>query len=71
MSLKLILARLLYWWKALFENPVELFNRIGVESTDHVLEIGCAIGYHATALAQIASKGTVIAVDSWKDASPS
>jgi hypothetical protein len=53
MSLKLILARLLYYWKALFENPVELFNRIGVGSTDHILKIGCAIGYHTTALAQV------------------
>jgi ubiquinone/menaquinone biosynthesis C-methylase UbiE len=68
MSIRLILARLLYWWKALFKDPVELFNRIGVESTDHVLEIGCAIGYHTTALAQIASKGKVFAVDPWKEA---
>jgi len=66
-SAKLILARLLYWWRGLFEDPVQLFIRVGVESSDSVLEIGCAIGYHTTALAHIASNGKVFAVDTWEE----
>lgn len=66
-SAKLVLARLLYWWRGLFEDPVQLFIRVGVESTDSVLEIGCAIGFYTTALAQIASNGRVLAVDTWEE----
>jgi len=67
MSGRFLLARLLYWLKGLSEDPVELFTVLGVESSDRVLEIGCAIGYHTLALAQIASQGKVYAVDVWEE----
>jgi ubiquinone/menaquinone biosynthesis C-methylase UbiE len=66
--LKLLLARVLYGCKALFEDPVELFQALGVQSGDQVLEIGCAIGYHTFALARLASPGRVCAVDIWEEA---
>lgn len=69
MSLKLGIVRLIYWLKGLSENPVELFRTLGVEESDSILEIGCAIGYHTFALAQIAAKGKgkIYAVDIWEE----
>lgn len=52
--MKLVIARLLYWLKGLFEDPVDLFEALGVESSDRILEIGCATGYHTTNKEKIA-----------------
>lgn len=65
--MKLLLVRAIYWFQGLFENPVELFRSLGVERADHVLEIGCAIGYHTLPLARIASEGKVYALDVWEE----
>lgn len=65
--MKLLAARALYWLKGLFENPAELFNALGVESDDRILEVGCATGYHTLPLARIASEGRVYAVDVWEE----
>ena len=67
MSLKLTIALILYRLKGLFEDPVELFKKLGVESGDRILEIGCAIGYHTLPLAEIASEGQVFAIDIWEE----
>lgn len=67
MSLKLILVRTVYWLKGLFEDPVKLFRLLNVESSDKILEIGCAIGYYTFPLAQIAFSGKVYAVDIWEE----
>jgi ubiquinone/menaquinone biosynthesis C-methylase UbiE len=67
MGLKLLLVRIIYRLKGLFENPVELFKTLGIESNDHILEIGCAIGYHSFALAKVASNGKIYAVDIWEE----
>jgi SAM-dependent methyltransferase len=66
--IKLLLARVIYWLKGLSESPAELFKALGVEKTDQILEIGCAIGYHTLPLARIASEGQVYAVDVWEEA---
>ncbi|MEF8836102.1 MAG: class I SAM-dependent methyltransferase [Candidatus Thermoplasmatota archaeon] len=63
MSPKLLLARLAYWLLSFKENPHEVFNRIGVEKEDHILEIGCAIGFHTFPLADLAEEGHIYAVD--------
>lgn len=65
--MKLIAARILYWLRGLFEDPVALFKALGVESTDRILEIGCAIGYHTLPLAEIASEGKIVADDVWQE----
>ena len=65
--MKLVVVRMLYWFKSLFEDPVGLFRALGVESGDTVLEIGCAIGYHALPLARTVSPGKVYAVDIWEE----
>lgn len=67
MSGMLLIARLLYRLKGLLEDPEGLFSALGVETSDRILEIGCAIGYHTLALAQIASQGKVYAVDIWEE----
>jgi len=69
MSLKRGIVRLIYWLKSFSENPVELFRALGIEESDSILEIGCAIGYHTFALAQIAvkGKGKIYAVDIWEE----
>ncbi len=40
---------------------------MGVEPTDHVLEIGCAIGQDTAALAGIVTQGRLYAVDVWRE----
>jgi hypothetical protein len=45
MPVKLLIVRVLYRLKSLREDPIEIFRELGVESTDQILEIGCAIGY--------------------------
>ena len=65
--MKVLLVRAIYWFQGLFENPAELFESLGVERADHVLEIGCAIGYHTLPLGRIASEGKVYAVDVWEE----
>jgi len=67
MYLKLIVARILYGFKGLFENPLDMFKILGVNPKEEILEIGCAIGYHALALAEVACEGKVYAVDIWKE----
>jgi len=67
MSLKLLLVRALYRLRSLREDPVKLFQELGVRSTDQILEIGCAIGYHTLALAELAREGKVYAVDIWEE----
>jgi SAM-dependent methyltransferase len=64
--MKLIMARILYWLRGLFEDPVALFKDLGVERCDRILEIGCAIGYHTLPLAEIASEGKIVANDVWR-----
>ena len=64
--MKLMVARLSYWLRGLFEDPVALFKALGVESSDRILEIGCAIGYHTLPLAEIASEGKIYANDVWQ-----
>jgi len=66
--MKLTIARLLYGLKGLFDNPVELFRALGVDSDDWILEVGCAVGYHTLPLATIAADGKVCAVDIWEEA---
>lgn len=63
MSAKVLLARILYWFTGLKEDPYELFSRIGVEEDDDILELGCAIGFHTFALADLAEDGKIYAVD--------
>ncbi len=63
MSFKLIVIRAVYWLRGLFKNPVNLFETLGVEIDDEILEIGCAIGYHTFALARLAHSGKIFAVD--------
>ncbi|MEA3439320.1 MAG: class I SAM-dependent methyltransferase [Chloroflexota bacterium] len=65
--MKLLIVRLLYWLKGLFEDPNELLKALGVEEGDRVLEIGCAIGYHTMPLAAIASNGKVYAIEIWEE----
>ncbi|MFQ6117498.1 MAG: class I SAM-dependent methyltransferase [Candidatus Bipolaricaulia bacterium] len=67
MSLKLLLVRALYRLKSLREDPVDIFKRLGVESNDQILEIGCAIGYHTLALAELVREGKIYAVDIWEE----
>jgi protein-L-isoaspartate O-methyltransferase len=67
MSLKLIVVRTIYRLKGFFEDPLELFRILGVEHSDRILEIGCAIGYHTVPLSKIAFKGRVYAVDIWEE----
>lgn len=66
-TMKLVLARILYRLRGLFEDPRELFEALGVESHDRILEIGCVIGYHTIPLARIATDGRVHAVDIWEE----
>ncbi|MCK4224061.1 MAG: class I SAM-dependent methyltransferase [candidate division Zixibacteria bacterium] len=63
MSFKLILVRVVYRLKGLFKNPVDLFQTLGIEPDDEILEVGCAIGYHTFTLARLACNGKVYAVD--------
>ncbi len=63
MSAKVLLARIIYWFAGLKEDPHELFSRIGVEKDDEILEMGCAIGFHTFPLADLAEDGKVYAVD--------
>ncbi len=63
MSAKVLLARIIYWFAGLKEDPHELFSRIGVEKDDEILDIGCAIGFHTFHLADLAEDGKVYAVD--------
>ena len=65
--MKLLIVRLVYWLKGLFDSPVELFQALGVRSSDRILEIGCAIGYQTLPFARIASNGRVYAVDIWEE----
>jgi ubiquinone/menaquinone biosynthesis C-methylase UbiE len=67
MSLRLLLVRALYRLRMLREDPVELFRELGVECDDQILEIGCAIGYHTLALAELAREGKIYAVDIWAE----
>ncbi|MFX0113964.1 MAG: class I SAM-dependent methyltransferase [Candidatus Hodarchaeota archaeon] len=67
MTLKLLAVRIIYRLKGFFENPVELFKALGIESDDYILEIGCAIGYHSFALAKVATNGKIYAVDIWEE----
>jgi SAM-dependent methyltransferase len=67
MSIRLLIVRLVYWFKGLLEDPEELFNSLGVAENDTILEIGCAIGYHTFPLAEIAVNGRVYAVDIWEE----
>jgi len=67
MSLKLLLVRVFYRLRSLREDPVELFRELGVKSTDRILEIGCAIGYHTLALAELVREGKIYAVDIWEE----
>ncbi len=67
MSLKLMVMRTMYGMKGFSEDPLELFVVLGVEHSDRILEIGCAIGYHTVPLARIAFKGQVYAVDIWEE----
>lgn len=67
LSAKRSIARIVYWLKGLRETPQDLFCELGVEPTDHVLEIGCALGYHTTALAIIVNQGKLYAVDVWRE----
>ncbi len=66
--LKLTIARLLYAVKGLFDDPLDLFTALGVETDDWILEVGCAIGYHTAPLATLAREGRVYAVDVWEEA---
>lgn len=63
MSLKLHIARFLYWLKRRQEDPVELFKEVGIKSDDVILEIGCATGFYTEALSEIVKDGKVYAVD--------
>ncbi len=65
--IRLLLARFAYWGKGLFEDPGTLFEALGVERDDRILEVGPAIGYHTLPLARIASEGKVIVVDVWEE----
>jgi Methylase involved in ubiquinone/menaquinone biosynthesis len=67
MSWKVALVRLIYWFRGFSEDPVKLFKAIGVESDDEILEIGCAVGFHTLALADLAVDGKVHAVDIWQE----
>lgn len=67
MRLKVLLARLLYWFISLKEDPKKIFTGLEMSSNDEVLEIGCAIGYHTFPLADIAEDGHVYAVDISED----
>jgi len=69
MSLKLLIVRAIYRLKSLREDPLEIFRELGVESTDQILEIGCAIGYHTLALAELVRdrEGKIYAVDIWEE----
>jgi ubiquinone/menaquinone biosynthesis C-methylase UbiE len=67
MLARLAIVRAIYWLKSLGEDPVEIFERLGVKSDDQILEIGCAIGYHTFALARLAPEGKVYAVDIWAE----
>ncbi|HDS28898.1 MAG TPA: class I SAM-dependent methyltransferase [Candidatus Acetothermia bacterium] len=67
MTAKLLIARIVYWLQGLRENPRDLFCELGVEPTDHVLEIGCALGYHTAPLASIVTRGKLCAVDVWRE----
>jgi ubiquinone/menaquinone biosynthesis C-methylase UbiE len=51
----------------MYEDPIKLFKRLGIEKNDKILEIGCAIGYHTFPLAKIASDGKIFAVDIWEE----
>ena len=46
---------------------MDIFKRLGIESDDQILEIGCAIGYHTLALAKLAREGKLYAVDIWAE----
>lgn len=63
MSLKLHIARFLYWLKRRQEDPVELFKEVGIKRDDVILEIGCATGFYTEALSEIVKDGKVYAVD--------
>jgi hypothetical protein len=41
---KLVVARALYGWKGLFENPEQWFRTLELEEGDRILEVGCPIG---------------------------
>jgi ubiquinone/menaquinone biosynthesis C-methylase UbiE len=51
----------------LFKDPVNLFQTLGVEIDDEILEIGCAIGYHTFGLVELVSSGKIFAVDISKE----
>ena len=51
----------------MFEHPVALFQAVGLERDDRILEVGCAIAYPTLPLARIASEGKAIAVDVWEE----
>lgn len=63
----MLIVRALYWLRSLHEDPMDLFTELGVKSDDRLLEIGCAIGYHTLALAELAQEGMVYAVDIWEE----
>jgi len=67
MSIKVKIANLMYWFKGLHEDPVELFKKLDIKSSDAILEIGCATGFYTKALSKIADKGKVYAVDISED----
>ncbi len=67
MSIKVKVANLMYWFKGLHEDPVELFKNLNIKSSDAILEIGCATGFYTEALSQVADNGKIYAVDISKD----
>lgn len=67
MSIKVKIANLMYWFKGLHEDPVELFKNLNIESSDDILEIGCATGFYTEALSKVADKGKIYAVDISED----
>ena len=67
MSIKVKIANLMYWFKGLHEDPVELFKKLNIENSDAILEIGCATGFYTEALSQLADKGKIYAVDISED----
>ncbi|RLE34274.1 hypothetical protein DRJ24_04140 [Candidatus Acetothermia bacterium] len=67
MSIKLLIVRGIYRLKSLQEDPAVVLKRLGVGNHDQILEIGCAIGHHTLALAEVAPDGRIYAVDVWEE----
>ncbi|MEW6611604.1 MAG: class I SAM-dependent methyltransferase [Pseudomonadota bacterium] len=51
------------WWQALWPNPAEVLQALGVGAGLSVVDLGCGDGHFTAALAQLAAPGRVTGLD--------